>query len=251
MKNQYGRLGALVYDLDKPIGRSFGDIEFYKDRLAGCEGLILEPAVGNGRVLIPLLEAGFAIEGFDPSEEMLQRCRHHCESRRLAPRLQRMRFEDFGYDRAFEAIIVPAGSFQLVDDFGHALSVLRRFRDHLKPGGRLIVDLAIVAMSQVGETSVRRWTTSEGDMVTLEDRCVEIDPVAQQSVWQLRYDLWREGRLVESELDRLALRWWGIHELRMALDETGFGSVTVSGGHQQSRPPQPGDRFVTFEAIRR
>jgi hypothetical protein len=32
MKNRYGRLGALVYDLDKPIGRSFGDIEFYKER---------------------------------------------------------------------------------------------------------------------------------------------------------------------------------------------------------------------------
>lgn len=48
MKNRYGRLGALVYDLDKPIGRSFGDIEFYKERLADCDGPILEPAVGNG-----------------------------------------------------------------------------------------------------------------------------------------------------------------------------------------------------------
>src|SRR5262249_8159369 len=56
MKNRYGQLGALVYDLDKPIGCSFGDIEFYKERLAGCRGPILEPAVGNGRMLIPLLE---------------------------------------------------------------------------------------------------------------------------------------------------------------------------------------------------
>jgi hypothetical protein len=35
MKNRYGRLSAWVYDIDKPTGRSFGDIEFYRARLAG------------------------------------------------------------------------------------------------------------------------------------------------------------------------------------------------------------------------
>ena len=29
----YGSLAALVYDLDKPVGRSFGDVELYSDRL--------------------------------------------------------------------------------------------------------------------------------------------------------------------------------------------------------------------------
>jgi SAM-dependent methyltransferase len=250
MKNRYGRLGAVVYDLDKPIGRSFGDIEFYKERLTGCEGAILEPAVGNGRVLIPLLEAGFAVEGFDRSEEMLQRCRAHCAHRQLSPRLQRMRFEDFSYEQPFEAIVVPAGSFQLVDDFDEALAVLRRFRDHLKPSGRVIVDLAIFDGAHVGEISVRSWTTAEGDLVTLEDRCVEIDPLAQRIVWHLRYDLWRDSRLVESEIDRLALRWWGVHELTMALEQTGFGDVAVSGGHRHACAPHKSDQLVAFEATR-
>jgi hypothetical protein len=250
MKNRYGRLGALVYDLDKPIGRSFGDIEFYKERLARCEGLILEPAIGNGRFLIPLLEAGFAIEGFDPSEEMLQRCRTHCAHRQLAPRLQRMHFEDFSYERPFQAIVVPAGSLQLVDDFEDALAVLRRCRDHLEQAGRLIVDLAIFAGARVGETSVRTWTTAEGDLVTLEDRCVEIDVLHQRTVWHLRYELWRDGCLVDSEIDRMTLRWWGVHEFTMALQQSGFGEITVSGGHRHARAPQTGDQLVTFEAAR-
>src|SRR5262245_54211306 len=113
----YKRLSAWAYDLDKPPGRSFGDIEFLLARLAGCTKPILEPAVGTGRVFIPLLEAGFSIEGFDASDDMLARCRAHCRARGLSPRLDKMRFEDFEYDHAFAAIIVPAGTFELIDDF--------------------------------------------------------------------------------------------------------------------------------------
>ena len=65
MNNRYGNLASQVYNLDKHIGRSFGDVEYYRERLRGSTGLILEPAVGNGRVLIPLLEAGLQVVGFD------------------------------------------------------------------------------------------------------------------------------------------------------------------------------------------
>ncbi|CAM5460619.1 hypothetical protein LSPH24S_00449 [Lysinibacillus sphaericus] len=71
----YHSISAEVYNLDKPIGTSFGDVEYYSDRLQHVKGKILEPAVGTGRILIPLLEQGFAIEGFDLSEEMLDYCR--------------------------------------------------------------------------------------------------------------------------------------------------------------------------------
>ena len=98
MSKLYRRLSAWVYDLDKPPGRSFGDIEFLRARLADCRGPILEPAVGTGRVLIPLLEAGLTVAGFDASDEMLERCRANCSARGLSPRLDKMRFEDFAYD---------------------------------------------------------------------------------------------------------------------------------------------------------
>src|SRR5699024_6975530 len=32
----YNKLSSEVYDLDKYIGRSFGDLEFYRERLASC-----------------------------------------------------------------------------------------------------------------------------------------------------------------------------------------------------------------------
>ncbi|MEY2344348.1 class I SAM-dependent methyltransferase [Proteus mirabilis] len=71
----YHSLSAQVYQLDKPIGCSFGDVEYYQQRLKDVKGKILEPAVGTGRILIPLLQSGFNIEGFDLSEEMLEFCK--------------------------------------------------------------------------------------------------------------------------------------------------------------------------------
>src|SRR5215475_1694763 len=62
----YGRLVAEVYELDKPVGSSFPGLRYYTRQLAGVTGRILEPATGTGRVLVPLLEAGFAVEGLDP-----------------------------------------------------------------------------------------------------------------------------------------------------------------------------------------
>jgi hypothetical protein len=44
----YGRLAARAYQLDKPVGRSFGDIEFYTERLAGTAGTILEHGTQTG-----------------------------------------------------------------------------------------------------------------------------------------------------------------------------------------------------------
>jgi SAM-dependent methyltransferase len=72
---EYGRLATEVYELDKPVGRTFPGLEYYARQLAGITGRILEPACGTGRVLIPLLEAGLAVEGLDSSPDMLAVCR--------------------------------------------------------------------------------------------------------------------------------------------------------------------------------
>jgi SAM-dependent methyltransferase len=249
MKNRYGRLSAWVYDLDKPVGRSFGDIEFYRERLAGCAGAILEPAVGTGRFLIPLLEAGYTVEGFDASDEMLERCRANCGARGLAPPLQKMRFQDFHYDRRFAAIVLPVSSFELIADFDEALSVLRRFHAHLEAGGRLILDLESTN-GFFDDGGVRNWTTAAGDVLTLTDEHTDIDRLAQRTVSYLRYEHWRDGHLVDSELELFTLRWWGVREFELALKASGFSDVTLSGSYRPDRPPARDDRVITFEAWR-
>jgi SAM-dependent methyltransferase len=248
MHNRYGRLASWVYHLDKPVGRSFGDLEYYRQRLTGCNGPILEPAVGNGRIFIPLLEAGFVVEGFDASEDMLEYCRKECLSRHFYASLTRQTFDEFSYEQRFAAIIIPAGSFQLIMDIASAMAVLKRFYDHLLPDGRLIVDIDTIESFLKPSGSVRSWMVESGDLLTLTDHQVGIDHVEQTTLSHLRYEYWRDGTLLETELDLFHLRWWGVEELAFALREAGFVDVVISGDYQYGRKPRKGDSIISFEA---
>ncbi|MDB6179693.1 class I SAM-dependent methyltransferase [Paracoccus sp. Z330] len=248
--NRYGALSSWVYNLDKPVGRSFGDLEYYRDRLAQCHGPILEPAVGNGRIFVPLLQDGFQIEGFDASEEMLNYCLDECRGRNLPLNLTRQTFENFSYDKRFAAIIIPAGSFQLITDEVAAAAVLKRFYDHLAPKGQLIIDLDPIGSILAPPGPNRSWTTEGGDVLTLTDNRVETNYLAQTTLSHNRYERWHNGSLIETELEFFKLRWWGIHEFRLALQAAGFVDVQMSGNYQHARIPQSEDEIITFEAQR-
>jgi len=251
MQNRYGKLASWVYSLDKPIGRSFGDQEYYRQRLQHCDdGPILEPAVGNGRIFVPLLEAGFPIEGFDASSEMLAYCHGECRKRNLSASLTRQTFEEFAYDKRFAAIIVPAGSFQLVTDVASASAVLKRFYNHLSPNGRVIIDLDAIGGFFRPSGSVRSWVTEDGDLLTLTDHRVETNYVTQTTLSHLRYEHWQGGSLMATELELFKLRWWGVYEFLLALRAAGFTDVVVSGNYQHGKEPQKDDEIISFEARR-
>src|SRR5581483_1384210 len=95
--NRYGDMCAEVYVLDKPPGALF-DQTYYAQALSGVEGPILEAACGSGRLMIPLLEAGYDIRGFDRSESMLAQHRKACDARGLKPDLRWMTYEAFEYE---------------------------------------------------------------------------------------------------------------------------------------------------------
>lgn len=250
MENRYGKLASWVYNLDKPVGRSFGDVEYYQQILSGCEGPILEPAVGNGRVLVPLLKEGLPIEGFDASEEMLGYCRDACREHNVLGTLMRFSFGDFSYDKKFSAIIIPAGSLQLITDAASATAALKRFYEHLLPNGKLILDLDSIDGFLGASGAIRSWTTEQGELLTLTDHRVETDYVAQTTLSHLRYERWKGGTLVETELDLFKLRWWGVEEFGLALQAAGFRDVVASGNYQRGRAPKKGDQVISFEARR-
>jgi len=247
--NRYGAMCTEIYDLDKPPG-SLPDVPFYLDRLVGTQGRVLEAAVGTGRLLIPLLEAGLEVDGFDHSADMLASCARHCAARGLSPSLQQARFQDFAYDHAFSAILVPVGTFTLIDDFAQGLAVLRRFFDHLAPGGRLLIDQLPMGYLTNERPDIRTWTAENGDLLRIEGRVVEMDLVRQRRVTHDRYERWRNGRLVESELEVMAFRIWGLEEFKLALAAAGFVEITVGADHQPGHPPGRSSRILNFEARR-
>ena len=245
--NRYGPLCAEIYDLDKPVG-ALPDTAFHLQRLRGFPGAILEPACGTGRTLLPLAEAGCDVTGFDRSEEMLDRCRARFERNGLAANLSRQELEDFAYDRRFDAILMPVGSFTLIDDYDRAVALLRRFHAHLAPGGVVVLDLAPLSLLSHRGDDIRQWSAPNGDLLTLEGRRVKTDWLAQRAEFRVRYERWRDNRLVESEMEPMAQRYWGLEEFRLALVAAGFADVAVVGGYDRGRAPLAGDRVLTVEA---
>ncbi|MFT9846435.1 class I SAM-dependent methyltransferase [Aneurinibacillus sp. REN35] len=250
MFSSYSELAAEVYDIDKPIGHSFGDVEFYRERLKNCTGKILEPAAGTGRMLIPLLEAGLDVEGFDNSPEMMEKCYARCSERGFYPTLHNTTMQSFSLPRLYEAIIVPAGSFLLLEKRSEAIDALTRFYKHLAPGGRVIMDLFLPSTFQIGTTTTKTWTTPQNDIITLESKLIDVDYLTQHSVSYLRYEKWRKGKLLQTELQRFPLAWYGIEEFTLLLEKIGFSSIIVSADYNYGSKPIAANQTITFEAYR-
>jgi len=247
MSWDYGALATEVYELDKPIGHSFGDVEYYIRQLSGVSGRILEPAAGTGRVLIPLLEAGFELEGLDSSPDMLAVCSQHCQDRGLDPVLREADMTTFVQRGAYQAVIIPAGSIALLAGRGAVMQAMAAFRESLVPGGRLIVDVD-PPRPATGPEPARYWRR-DSYLWTLQVMHVGYDPAANQVSSLLRYEKWRDGILLATELQLFRLQQWSLTEFGTLLAEAGFTGVSVIGDYQDDSRPGPGSHNWTFHAI--
>jgi SAM-dependent methyltransferase len=243
----YGKLATEVYQLDKPIGHSFGDVEYYQAQLAGIGGPVLEPAVGTGRILIPLLESGLAVTGIDTSPDMLGACRQNCRDRRLDPVLHEADMRTFAEPEAYAAVIIPAGSIVLLDGRRDTVQALDSFRRCLRPGGRLVLDVPAPRLI-TGTAPMRHWTSGPFRW-TLQVLQTDFDAVANQVTHWLRYDKWADGELIAGELQPFRLQHWSLEEFRDLLAGAGFADVAVTADYQDGPPRADSDDW-TFRAVR-
>ncbi|RXZ77610.1 class I SAM-dependent methyltransferase [Paenibacillaceae bacterium] len=255
--SEYGELCTEVYDLTKEIGQSFsGDVEYYLEKLKDCKGRILEAMVGSGRVIIPLLESGLIVDGVDYSPKMLASCRRRCDERGLTPNLYEANLQELSLPQKYEAIIIPGGSFLLIEQREESLRVLHRLYDHLEPGGQLILDL-FLPDNNYNSSEIGRWGGAatyhlpNGDLITIEEKCVETDLFYNQyRISYLKYEKWRDGVLIQTELQRFALRWYGIEEFKFILESIGFSDVNVCADFEDGKKPTRGDQKFVYQAIK-
>lgn len=142
---------------------------FYAANLKGIHGPVLECACGTGLFLLPLLQAGYDIYGFDISAAMLGTLRKKAARLGITDIDQRISvqaFETFHYEHPFEAVIIPTNAF------GHLLTqeaqirTLKNIYTHLRPGGKLLLDLRMPGLSEIAnpeivEGSWYTWTHPE------------------------------------------------------------------------------------------
>ena len=75
---------------------------------------MLELACGTGRLLAPLVGAGFDVTGVDSSVEMLDRARRRLAEQHLEATLVQQRLESLHVDGRFRTIIIGLDSFGLL-----------------------------------------------------------------------------------------------------------------------------------------
>src|SRR3990170_7269291 len=116
-----------------------GEVDFYLElaREAEARGLrTLEVTCGNGRVAVPLAQAGIRLVGLDISPAMLAFARKKSVGLDNAEWVEGdMRSFDLGEE--FGLVYIPIGSFQLMLSVEDQLATLRCIYRHLAPGGRL------------------------------------------------------------------------------------------------------------------
>lgn len=66
--------------------------------------------------------------------------------------------------------------------------------------------------------------------------------VANRTTQLVRYEKWRNGELVATELHRFALQHWGLREFAELLGDAGFVDVRVSTDYRDENPPNPNSR---------
>ncbi|MEC2303012.1 class I SAM-dependent methyltransferase, partial [Bacillus cereus] len=67
----------------------------------------------------------------------------------------------------------------------------------------------------------------------------------------LKYEKWSKGQLVQTELQRFAVRWCGIEEFKLLLESIGFSNITCSAEYDYEKEPSNANQMITFEAMRK
>ncbi|OAT47056.1 methyltransferase [Proteus hauseri ATCC 700826] len=248
----YHSLSAQVYQIDKPIGCSFGDVEYYQERLKGVDGRILEPAVGTGRILIPLLLSGFDVEGFDLSDDMLHFCTENLVRYGFTKdRVKKGDLTCFEVKSLVDAIIIPTGTFLLLDSEEKARQSLAQCFNALQSNGRLLIDISLSHQFVQGKCDSRQFKTAENDLITLQIINAEIDYINQLTISHHRYDKWRNGSIIDSEWEEFKLKWFGVSEFKQLLISAGFSDITISADYQYLQKPINSTEIMTFEAYKK
>ncbi len=229
----------------------------------GADG-ILELGCGSGRVLVPLVSAGYDVTGLDLSAFMIDRCR--ATLAQLPADVQGRAhlvvgdMTSFDMGRTFGEIIVAFNTFHHLGTAAEQLACLRCCRDHLAPGGTLVLDLfnpdpapepvteGAGASAEEGRRSATE-ATNEAPAPNSDDGAV-VTPWTNGRLirrWMSRCDYNRSEQRNECEMtyeivepdgstrrlsERFPMRLIYRYELEHLLARSGFELIELYGGYE-------------------
>lgn len=212
MNKPYQSLCSQFYELDKP-NVSDEILQCYLSYAKNLKGPILEPMCGTGRFLIPFLEKGFKIEGFDSSPHMLDICQKKCEAKGLKPLLKEASFETFSSDHTYDLIFIPSGSFGLLTSFEDVNSALKVVSELLQEGGKFVFEIETLKAISDSQNSWKERFVKKGDLkITLKTKA-HFDPTSKIETTVCHYELWEEGKKKLTETEDFKVKLYEFNEI--------------------------------------
>ncbi|HTP47750.1 MAG TPA: class I SAM-dependent methyltransferase [Casimicrobiaceae bacterium] len=225
----YGVLGTLFCETDAPRA-SEDEVRWYAARLPRNAGLVLEAMAGVGRLLVPLLEAGFRMHGVDCSEARIASCEKRMAAAGREAQLYRQDLAALNLPTRYAAAIIARGSFQLLTDPVAALDALLRIRAHLIEPGLLLLDLFTPARAEhppgAPVIEIRMVTPQDGLQIGLRSETC-FDAQMRRIDVRTRYER-RERRTITAREDEArALTWYTEEEATTLLQDAGYRDIGI------------------------
>jgi hypothetical protein len=247
--NCYKSLCTEFYDTDKPTAPP-DELAFYLEYVKRAGGPILEPMCGSGRFLVPILQAGFDIDGFDASPQMLAACRAKFDRLGLRADVSQQTFPDIELSRKYALAMTPAGSLGLITDLYALKQSLRRIRYAMLPGAVFVLDTNQRKPTESGSWPWGgRWVDRADGARLIISWLGRYDETTSIKSDVHRYDLIdKHGQLVATEFEDFKLRLTDASEMESLLREAGFTNIRRLKAHEQ-REPDEADEYMVIECV--
>jgi hypothetical protein len=224
-----GPLSTLVHDAER--GRAPDqEVAWYAARLPRDAGTQLDAMCGSGRLLVPLVEAGFGVHGVDKSESRLASSRAKLGAASPDTPLFRQDITVLNLPFRYAAAFVGGGAFQRLADRVAALDALLRVRAHLIEPGILLLDLAIPAHAEhppgAPVIEVRQTVLDDGSRIACRSETL-VDAARRRVRTQRRFERRNGGRIIEREDEIRTMTWYSEDQIATLLGDAGYRDVCI------------------------
>ncbi len=242
--------GAIARFYDWEHADYDADVPLYVGFAQRTGGPILELACGTGRLMRPLLELGERVVGIDSSGEMLAIARRSLDADGLlaTAALHEADVRTLALDERFPLAIFGLDSFGLLGTPADQVAALVRIREHLVPGGLLILDIAN-GNRRGGEAPDELQLQYAGrDLATGHARSKwtarSTDLAEQLDHFTYFYDEVGDDGVVRRSTATLDLRYFGRFELELLLGQAGLGIDSLYGDYALTPFGSESDRLI-------
>lgn len=247
----YLKLCTEFYDLEKhPYDNEA--LSFYINQARQAHGPILEPMCGTGRFLIPMLQAGLDVQGFDASPYMLDafKKKYAQVSSQPAPIWQDL-VQNFVSDKRYRLIFIPYGSLGLITNYDDLKKSLAVIHHHLEPGGKFIVEIETIASvpQPCGVWQRGAHTRPDGSKIVL-NFLPSYEPETQLFQSLSRYESICNDKIQETEEEIFQQYLYRVDELDVLLQDVGFVSIKKYPVYDHTQTIKEDTPIVIYECVK-